>query len=136
MIIDAKDLIAGRLSSYAAKQALLGEEINIINSELAVITGNKKDILAKYKSRADKGGPHHGPFLPKTPDRFLKRIIRGMLPHKQAKGINALKKIKCYIGFPEEFQGKETETLKKANITKLQNLKYLAIKEICKQLKK
>ena len=31
MIINAENLIIGRLASYAAKQALLGEQVDIIN---------------------------------------------------------------------------------------------------------
>ena len=49
-VIDATDLILGRLSSIIAKKALLGEKIDIINSENAVITGKKEFILRNYKS--------------------------------------------------------------------------------------
>ena len=48
MIINADGLITGRLASYAAKQALLGEKVDIINSEKACITGSKPQILEKY----------------------------------------------------------------------------------------
>ena len=135
MIIDAKNLIAGRLGSYVAKKAILGETISIVNAELAVISGQKKNILEKYRAQANRGEPFHGPFLPKTPDRFLRRLIRGMLPHKQTKGREAFKRIMCYIGVPEEFKGKQFETVKGANVTKMQHLKYLTIKEICYLLK-
>ena len=50
MIIDAKDLIAGRIATVEAKKALLGEEVSIVNAELAVITGRKKNIMEKYKA--------------------------------------------------------------------------------------
>ena len=135
MIIDAKDLIAGRIATVAAKKALLGEEVSIVNAELAVITGRKKNIMEKYKARANRGNPHHGPFQPKTPDKMLRRMIRGMLPHKQGKGKLALKRIKCYKGIPEEFKNKKLETIEKANIAKIQNLRYLSIGQICQSLK-
>ena len=135
MIIDAKNLIAGRLGTFAAKQALMGEEISIVNAELAVITGNKKFVINKYRILTSKGNPQHGPFIPRSSDRLLKRIIRGMLPHKQEKGKSALKRIKCFIGVPNAFRGKELITIDKANVLKMQNLKYISIKELCNDLK-
>ncbi len=135
MIIDAQNLIAGRLASQAVKKALLGEEVNIVNAEKAIITGAKKDIMKKYEAQRDRGEPFHGPFLPKTPDRFLKRMIRGMLSYKQGKGRTAFKRIKCYKGIPEGFQNKSFETITKANVSKIQNLKYMTIEQICQMLK-
>lgn len=136
MIIDAKDLIVGRFATIAAKKAILGEEVFIINSEKAIITGSKKVILEKYKAQDNRGEPFHGPFLPKTPDRFLKRIIRGMLTYKKGKGRDAFKRIKCYRGVPKGFENKEKTTFEKANISKMRNLNYITIAEICSLLKK
>ena len=51
MIINANNLILGRLASFAAKQALLGEKIEIVNSEETVIIGSKKVIYAKYDEK-------------------------------------------------------------------------------------
>ena len=78
MIINGENLILGRLATYTAKQALLGEKIDIINSEKIVITGKKKDLIKRYKQRAEKGNPLKGPFFPKMPDRFVRRAIRTM----------------------------------------------------------
>ena len=47
-VIDGTNAVLGRLASYAAKQALQGEEIAIVNSEQIIITGNKKNIKAHY----------------------------------------------------------------------------------------
>ena len=49
IIINATDGNLGRIASYAAKQALLGKEIIILNCNEAQITGNPKTILAKYQ---------------------------------------------------------------------------------------
>ena len=43
IIIDATGGSFGRICSYSAKQALEGNEIVVLNSEKAVITGNKKE---------------------------------------------------------------------------------------------
>jgi len=132
MIIDATNLILGRMATFAAKQALLGEEIKIINCEKTIMSGDKKKILAKYREKMKMGKPQKGPFIPKRADMFIKRTIRGMLPYKQEKGRNAFKRIKCYVDVPEEFKDKKSETVEKANVAKIPNLKYITVEEICK----
>lgn len=131
-IINAENLIVGRIATIVAKQALLGEEIAIINCEKAVISGKKEDVIAKFKRKQEMGIPAKGPFSPKRSDLIVKRIIRGMLPYKQHKGREAFQRIKCYIGLPEEFNGKESETIEKANVSKMPNLKYVRIETISK----
>ncbi len=101
-IIDASGAILGRLASEVAKRALKGEEIIIINAEKAVISGNKEAVVEKYLHRRQIGNPKKGPFFPKRPDLIVKRAIRGMLPYKRKRGKEALKRIKVFIGVPEE----------------------------------
>ncbi len=132
MIIDAKDLILGRLASFAAKHALLGETIEIVNCEEVYVTGTKKRVLADYNRKKAMGAPLQGPYFPKMPDRIVRRSIRGMLPYKQEKGEKAFKKVMCYIGVPKELEGKATHTIKEANISKVPNLRYVKIGEISK----
>ncbi|MBW2966189.1 50S ribosomal protein L13 [Candidatus Woesearchaeota archaeon] len=134
MIIDVTNLILGRMATFVAKQALLGEEIKIVNCEKAVMTGNKKTILAKYKEKIKMGKPQKGPFIPRRADMFVKRSIRGMLPYKQEKGLKAFKRVSCYVDVPEEFKGKKLETIDKANVSKIPNLKYITISEVCKSI--
>ena len=136
MIIDASDMILGRLASYVAKKALLGEKVDIVNCEKAVLTGNKKSIFMEYKERMELGTrPTKGPFMPKMPDRFVRRCIRGMLPYKQEKGIKAFKRVMCYIGIPDEFKDKKTETIENCNVSKVPSLKYVYVNEICRSMK-
>jgi len=135
MIIDAKNIILGRLASFAAKQALLGEKIDIINCNDVVIVGKKKLILERYKRKASMGTPIKGPFFSLTPERFVKRTIRGMLPHKQYHGRIVFKKIKCYKDIPEALKNKEITKLDKFNIYQTQNLNFLKVSDVCKYLK-
>ncbi len=132
MNIDATNLIMGRVATVAAKKALLGETINVVNCEKAVITGNKKSILSAFKRKRDMGIPSKGPFIHRSPERIVKRTIRGMLPYKQEKGIKAFKRIKCHVGVPEDI--KNLETIKEANVSKMPNLKYLKLEKISKYL--
>ncbi|MBW3011603.1 50S ribosomal protein L13 [Candidatus Woesearchaeota archaeon] len=135
MIIDATDLIVGRLATRVAKAALLGEQVDVVNCEHAVISGNPKQVYDRLKEKATIGSPHHGPYYPKKADRFVRRVIRNMLPHKQYKGEIALKRIKCYLGVPEEFEGKKLETIKEANYSKLPTRKAVKVGEVLKLLK-
>ena len=132
MIIDAKDLIMGRVATYAAKQALLGQEVIIINVEQAVISGSKENVLAKYLWRDNLGEPFKGPFMPKVPMKFFKRVIRGMISYKKERGRLAFKRIKCYPGNPMNVQG---ISLEKAKYTKLKKGSYITVGELCKYLK-
>jgi len=134
LIIDSTNIILGRLATYAAKKALLGETVRIINCNKAVITGDKIVTLKKFKERRDKGDAKFGPFYPKTSERIVKRAIRGMLPYKQPKGRMALERIKCFNNVPEDFQDKKVETIKGADIGKLSDLKYLYVGDIAKHI--
>jgi large subunit ribosomal protein L13 len=133
--IDATNLIVGRLGSYAAKQALLGHAVNIINCEKAVMTGTREFITEKYHYRIrEVGQPQKGPFISRLPDRFLRRQIRGMLPHKKARGAAAWKRIMCYVGVPEEFKGKKLQTLDWANRKHRNTMKITTVQDICRAI--
>lgn len=134
MIINAENLILGRTATVVAKKALLGEKIDIVNCEKAVITGTKSVTLKKYLTRRHRGQPPKGPFIPRRPDMFVRRAIRGMLPYKQEKGEKAYKRVMCYLGIPDEFKDKKLETIQNANISKVPNLKYMSVEELCKQI--
>ncbi len=134
IIIDANEMIAGRIAAFAAKKALLGETVNIINSENALITGSKSDIIKRFKWKLDELGTYKGPLIDRRPERMLKRFIRGMLPYKKSRGREALKRIKCHLGTPDEFKEKEVVIVPKASVAKVPNLKYMKIKELSKIL--
>ncbi|MCK4589895.1 MAG: 50S ribosomal protein L13 [Nanoarchaeota archaeon] len=133
-VINGENLILGRLASYIAKQVLLGEEITLVNCEKIMVSGDKKQIFAKHKQKQQRGHPRWGPFTPRRPDSFVKRSIRGMVPRKKTRGRDALKKIKCYVGVPNEFKDAQLETLEKINVQKIPNLKYVTVGDICKIL--
>ena len=128
-IIDATDLIVGRMASYIAKKAILGEEFIIINAEKAIITGNKTQILARFRRFREMGTPFQGPFTPKRSKDILKRTIRGMLPYKNYKGKEAFKRIKCFNGTPKNLKGEPT-TLEHANVSKVPNTKFITLRRV------
>ena len=130
MIINAEDTILGRLATYAAKQALLGEKVFIINCEKAIITGSRKDILNDFAERIARGNPFKGPYFPRRSDMIVRRTIRGMLPRRKSKGRIAYKNVVCYLGMPESLKNEKIISLENANINRLRTLKYLYLKEI------
>jgi large subunit ribosomal protein L13 len=134
MIIDATDLIAGRIASVAAKKSLLGEEIKIVNCEKAVISGKRYAVLDAYEIKRERATIRRGPYTLRRSDKIMLRIIRGMLPHKKERGILALKRIICYVGVPSELSSQKLETIKEANVSKMPNINYVSLDEISKHL--
>ena len=134
MIINAENLILGRLGTFAAKKALLGEEVRIVNCKDAVIVGSKEIVLGKYKQRIERTTPRKGPFTPKTTERFVKKAIRGMLPYKKERGREAFKRIICYKEIPETFKNEKIETLDSFNVLNTKNVNFVRVEEICKHL--
>ncbi|MDO8480656.1 MAG: 50S ribosomal protein L13 [Nanoarchaeota archaeon] len=134
MIIDATNKVVGRIATVAAKQALLGEELSIVNCEKAIVTGKRAFVLSDAKRRRDQG-TFRGPFIPSMPDRYVRRIIRGMLPYRQEKGRKAYQRILCYIGLPKAFEGKEMFEIGEADASHVKNLYKVTISEICSHLK-
>ena len=133
-IINGEGMILGRLAALVAKEALLGEEINVINCDKVVISGNKFNVYKKEKQKRDRRGyPLKSQKLTRMPDRFVRRTIRGMLPHKQSRGREAFKNVMCYIGVPEEFSA-QAITYASATASKLPTLNYVTVGEVCKML--
>lgn len=108
-LIDGKGAIMGRVASYAAKEALKGEEVVIVNCLQIVITGNKKFILEKFRrKRKMTGSGQRGPIHSRSSEKIMKRAIRGMLPnYRTGRGREAFKRIRCYNTIPKEYEGKE-----------------------------
>lgn len=105
IIIDGENAVLGRLASFTAKNLLQGRTVVIVNVEKVIIVGRREDILERYRGKRAKGGwGQHGPFFPTTPERIIKRTVRGMFKYKKERGAEALRRVKAYIGVPKEFQ--------------------------------
>jgi large subunit ribosomal protein L13 len=134
ILIDAKDQILGRLATYAAKEALLGKDVRVINCEKAILSGSRDKLFDEYLHRMERGAPRSGPFLHRMPDKIVRRTIRGMLPWKRAKGQDAYRRVFCYVGMPDEFKDKTPIKIDKADVTKLPTLKFVDIGTLSKRL--
>ncbi len=130
IVIDAKGSILGRVASHAAKQSLLGKKVVIINCKHVLITGKRSTIIREYNETRRRGGSSlKGPFFPKSPERIVKRTVRGMLNYQQQRGLAAFKRVMCYNEIPQEFANTPTIKLSHTTIARSTDLEDLS-KEI------
>jgi len=118
LIIDATDVVLGRLASHAA--ALLrgkhkatfanhidsGDFVIIVNAEKVALTGQKLQKKMAYRHSGYPGGltaVSYEELLEKNPVRAVEKAVRGMLP-KNSLGAQQLRKLKVYRG-PEHPHG-------------------------------
>jgi len=118
-VYDANGQILGRFATRIAKELVKGETVSIVNCEKAVISGRPKFTENHYKHRRQRVDPHHGPFFPRTPDGIVRRTIRGMLPIRRTKGREAFRRLKVYIGIPDELKNEKFITIKEFDVNKL-----------------
>jgi large subunit ribosomal protein L13 len=135
VVIDASNHILGRLSSLIAKRLLQGERIVVVNAEKAVVTGDKTMIFGRYKEKYDRGSKEKGPYYPRHPERIFKRTVRGMLPWKSRRGREAYRRLRVFMGVPEELRDKQFEVVEEALLEKVSKTeKYVTVAEISRYL--
>ena len=136
VIVDATNCIAGRVCSHISKLLLEGNRVSVVNSENAMLSGNRYmtiDLYKRYLEINSVTNPIHGPFHPRRPDTILTRMIRGMVPKTKTSGIEAFKRLRVYIGIPEELKSKKAESFEDAKITRAPS-KYISVGEVAKQI--
>ena len=127
LIIDATDVVLGRLASHTA--ALLrgkhkatfanhldsGDFVIIVNADKIALTGQKLTQKKAYRHSGYPGGLSsvtYGELMEKNPVRAVEKAVRGMLP-KNSLGRAQLSKLKVYRGaeHPHGAQTPKTYTL-------------------------
>ena len=129
-IIDATDLILGRIATRAAKMALNGDTVHVVNCEKARITGERRVVLDDQLHMRERGNINQGPYVFKNSDQYMRRVIRGMLPHKFERGRRALMRVRCYTGIPDAFKTKPLETIEDAHVKKVMSAKSITLADI------
>jgi len=132
LVINAQNLILGRLAAFTAKKLLQGEEIIIVNAGEAVITGSKDYLFRRYKQRVERrnlGNPTLGPLYPKSPEGLVFRAVRGMLDYKRSSGKAALGKLKVFPDVPEKYNA-----FSDVKLSALKSSRYVRVSEISKYL--
>jgi large subunit ribosomal protein L13 len=127
LVIDATDVVLGRLASHAAillrgkhkatfaNHIDSGDFVVIINAEKVALTGQKLEQKKAYRHSGYPGGLSsvtYAELLEKNPVRAVEKAVRGMLP-KNSLGAAQLKKLKVYRGaeHPHGAQQPKTYTL-------------------------
>eukprot|EP00753_Platysulcus_tardus_P022540 PLAT9754.1.p2 GENE.PLAT9754.1~~PLAT9754.1.p2 ORF type:complete len:214 (-),score=111.06 PLAT9754.1:367-972(-) len=106
VIIDCRAHLLGRLASIIAKELLSGQRIVAVRCEQIDVSGSLMRNRMKYMRFLRKRtatNPRHGPFHQRSPSKILWRTVRGMLPHKTARGKSALLRLQVFEGIPAPF---------------------------------
>ena len=112
VIIDAADVVLGRLASHAATilrgknkptftpHMDMGDFVIIINADKVALTGSKLAQKKAYRHSGYPGGltaTTYSELLEKNPERAVEKAVRGMLP-KTSLGRAQMRKLKVYSG--------------------------------------
>ena len=111
-VIDATDVVLGRLASNVAKllrgkhktifapHVDTGDFVIIINADKVVLTGDKKKQKMEYRHSGFPGGlraTSYSDLLETNPRRVVEKAVKGMLPHNKL-GRQQITKLKVYSG--------------------------------------
>ena len=133
-VIDAEGLILGRMASVVAKRLLEGERIDIVNAEGAVVSGKRLKVINDRKEFLNVGGRNRrGPIHYRRPNAMVRRTIRGMLPHRKARGRDAFRRLRVHIGVPRELEAVQPESLPDAHLDRLKG-RYVSVGEIARNI--
>jgi large subunit ribosomal protein L13 len=128
-VIDAEDLVLGRLSTEAARilrgkhkptfapHMDTGDHVIVVNAAKVVLTANKAEKKLIYRHTGYPGGLKTETFahlLAAKPEEAVRRSIRGMLP-KNRLGRQMLKKLKVYAGPEHPHSAQNPTTLELAH---------------------
>jgi large subunit ribosomal protein L13 len=135
-VYDAEKMVVGRLGTRVAKDALMGNNVVIVNVEKAIITGNRRAVIEAFKAKRDiRTSSNHtrGPFHERRPDMMVRRMLRGMLPWPTPRAKAALKRIKVFMGIPEKYMNAEKIVLEKSRYRSMKN-KFIQVKDLSEEL--
>jgi large subunit ribosomal protein L13 len=122
-VIDAEDLVLGRLSTEAARilrgkhkptfapHLDTGDHVIVVNCDKVVVTANKAEQKMVYRHSGFPGGlksKTFGQAHADKPEETVRRAIRGMLP-KNRLGRQQLTKLKVYAGPTHPHQGQQPQ---------------------------
>ena len=136
VVVDATNCIAGRMCSHVSKLLLEGNRVTIVNAEKAMLSGNRHKTIELYKEHLEINSvtnPIHGPFHPRRPDTMLTKMVRGMVPKRQPKGMEAHKRLRVFIGVPDDIKSTKMNSYEDSKITKPESY-YISVGDVAKQI--
>ena len=135
IVVDATNHVAGRLSSHVAKLLLKGNRVAVVNCEKIMYSGNRSNLIQEYREFLEINSIinyKHGPVHYRRPDTIISKMIRGMLPYEgKPSGVAAFKRLRAYIGSPQELKPFEKIQFEKAMI-KRTAANYTTMGELCR----
>ncbi|MEM1645121.1 MAG: 50S ribosomal protein L13 [Ignisphaera sp.] len=138
IVIDAESAVVGRLASIIAKLVKLGFKVHVINVEKAVVSGDKKMVIEGYKLmlkvKTHKNPYRHAIHRPRHPINIFKKTIKNMLPKHNWLKYKLAKKIKVYIGVPQELKSKLIIRILDCDANYLGRTKTVSLATIAKEL--
>ncbi|MES1901971.1 MAG: 60S ribosomal protein L13A [Paramarteilia canceri] len=111
VVVDCKDALLGKVAARVAKHLLEGVSVDLVRCEDILITGKVHRNYLKFQSYLNKHvstNHRRGPFHHRSPSAIVKKTVRGMLPRKTFRGQEALKRLRCYEGIPEQRVGQKS----------------------------
>jgi len=114
VVVDAKGHLLGRLASTVAKELLNGQNVVVVRTEGLNISGSlyrNKLKYAEFRRKRMNSNPKKGPFHFRAPSKILWRTIRGMIPHKTARGSAAMDRLKTLEGLPHPYDKKKRQVI-------------------------
>jgi large subunit ribosomal protein L13Ae len=107
IVVDGRGHLLGRLASAVAKELLNGQRVIVVRCEELVISGqfirNKNKYLMFLQKRHSSNPTRCGPWHYRAPSKIFWRTVRGMLPHKTARGAQALSRLETFEGVPPPY---------------------------------
>jgi len=100
IVVDLKNHLLGRVAATVAKELLNGQKIVLVRAEETTFSGACGRNCAKFLlflGKSTNSNPRKGPFHFRSPSRIVWRAIRGMVPHKLAKGAAAMARLKVKV---------------------------------------
>jgi len=136
IVVDGSNCISGRLCSKVSKLLLQGNRVSVVNAEKVMVSGNRYEVIESYKKRLEVSSvtnPINGPFHPRRPDTIITKMIRGMVPKRKSSGIESFKRLRVYIGVPNELKNSTLKIFDDAKITRQESF-YISMSDVAKQI--
>lgn len=127
VIIDATDVVVGRLASYVAKRLRgkhradytphidTGDHVVVINAEKAKFTGNKLSDKVYYRHTGHPGGIKEttaGKIMSgRFPERAIEIAVKRMMPRESSLARKQLSKLRIYTGTEHPHEAQKPEVV-------------------------
>jgi len=139
IVIDMRGHLLGRVAAVVAKELLCGQRIVCVRCELAELSGslfrNKMDAMAMFRKKCNTNKAH-GQYHHRSPAKIFWHAVRGMVPYKTPRGVEALRRLKVFNGMPFPYSEMKRQCIPNAlrAIKLAPNRKFTLLGDLAEQL--